>query len=203
MVASDFAKLPGRLSKTCRGKGLIRSVWACGGENRHNRARHVRNRGKSMAGGAVGGTMRELNLPAEGSVGQKFFCVLSRMLTRMASAASVGASAISGGARGADCYFSELAREADLVVLIELFVEELPQRVARMKRAAGEQDWQEVARLAHQLKGAGGSHGFPQLTDAAWQVERAVRELGPMSAVVQALAGLEGVCERVRAGVPA
>jgi HPt (histidine-containing phosphotransfer) domain-containing protein len=121
----------------------------------------------------------------------------------MASAAFVGGTAISGGGPGADCYFSELAREADLVELIELFVEELPERVARMRRAAGEQDWQEVGRLAHQLKGAGGSHGFPQLTDAAWQVERAVRELGPMGAVVQALAGLEGVCVRVRAGVPA
>jgi len=120
----------------------------------------------------------------------------------MASAASVGETAISGGALGADCYFSELAREADMLELIELFVEELPLRVGRMKRAAGEQDWQEVGRLAHQLKGAGGSHGFPQLTDAAWQVERAVRELGPMSAVVEALGELEGVCDRVRAGVP-
>jgi HPt (histidine-containing phosphotransfer) domain-containing protein len=119
----------------------------------------------------------------------------------MTTAGSVGGTAISGGASGANCYFSELARESDLVELIELFVEELPQRVGRMKAAAAEQDWQEVGRLAHQLKGAGGSHGFPQLTDAAWQVERAVRELGPMSAVVEALAELEGVCERVRAGV--
>ena len=120
----------------------------------------------------------------------------------MASAATIGETAISGGASAANYFFSELARESDLVELIELFVDELPQRVGRMRRAAGEQDWQEVGRLAHQLKGAGGSHGFPQLTDAAWLVERAAREIGSANAVAEALAKLEGVCERVRAGAP-
>jgi HPt (histidine-containing phosphotransfer) domain-containing protein len=124
------------------------------------------------------------------------------MLTHMASAGSIGETASLGGALAAGCYFSELSREADLVDLIELFVEELPERVVRMKQAAGEENWQEVGRLAHQLKGAGGSYGFPQLTAAAWQVERAAREVGSARAVAEALLGLEVVCERVRAGAP-
>ncbi len=120
----------------------------------------------------------------------------------MASAATISVIPISCGPLAADCFFSALARDGDLAELIEMFVEELPQRVGGMNRAAREQDWQEVSRLAHQLKGAGGSHGFPQLTEAAWEVERAVRELGPMSAVAEALERLEAVCERVRAGTP-
>ena len=70
--------------------------------------------------------MRELNLPAEGPQ-SKVFCILWECSTGMASAASVGETAIEAARPGADCYFSELAREADMLELIELFVEELPE----------------------------------------------------------------------------
>jgi len=120
----------------------------------------------------------------------------------MVSAGANGEAVISGGARTADYFFSELARDTDLAELVELFVEELPERIARIKQAAAEFNWEEVCRLAHQLKGAGGSHGFPQITAAACEVERAARELESAGVMARALAGLEGVCGRVRAGVP-
>src|SRR5688572_3776242 len=78
---------------------------------------------------------------------------------------------------GADVFVSELAGEAELRELIEQFVAELPERLARMRSSACADDLPEVGRLAHQLKGAGGSYGFPQISAAAKDVERAAREL--------------------------
>ena len=103
---------------------------------------------------------------------------------------------------GANLYFSELAREPDMAELVELFVQELPSRLAALQRAANAHDWPEVGRLAHQLKGASGSHGFPHLASAAASVEWTSRDRGLENEAGDALYRLANLCEQTRAGTP-
>src|SRR5437867_2051309 len=98
----------------------------------------------------------------------------------------------------APCY-SSLAGDPDLAELLALFVGELPQRLADIRQAAQGQNWQEVGRLAHQLRGAGGSYGFPLLTTAAGQVESMAREQASLGDLRAALDQLTAISERLRA----
>jgi HPt (histidine-containing phosphotransfer) domain-containing protein len=101
-----------------------------------------------------------------------------------------------------ELYYSTLAAEPDLVELVALFVDELPGRLAALTDAASRGDWPAVGSLAHQLKGAGGSHGFAQITPYAWKLERSAREFRSGGEVTAALEQLIATCSRVRAGVP-
>jgi HPt (histidine-containing phosphotransfer) domain-containing protein len=103
-----------------------------------------------------------------------------------------------GELSAAPCY-SSMAGEADMAELLVLFVGELPQRLAEMRQAAQGQNWQEVRRLAHQLRGAGGSYGFPLLTTAAGQVEAVARDQTKLVEIRAALDQLTAVSERLRA----
>jgi HPt (histidine-containing phosphotransfer) domain-containing protein len=68
---------------------------------------------------------------------------------------------------------SDLADDPDMAELIEMFLAELPDRIAAVRTAiaAGQRD--QVKRLAHQLKGAAGGYGYPAITDAAADLEHA------------------------------
>ncbi len=65
--------------------------------------------------------------------------------------------------------------DADMMEIVREFAAELPARIARIEEllCAGEEE--ELARLAHQLKGAGGGYGFPQITETAAALEQAVK----------------------------
>jgi HPt (histidine-containing phosphotransfer) domain-containing protein len=101
-----------------------------------------------------------------------------------------------------ELYYSALAGEPDMVELIELFVAELPGRLSEMRRAESIGDWAQVGRLAHQLKGAGGSYGFPHLTAAALELEQAARSMGTAIEAAAALNRLGDACGVARAGLP-
>ena len=97
---------------------------------------------------------------------------------------------------------SEFAHDEAFRELIEEFVGSLPSRTETMQRAMAETDYETVGRLAHQLKGAGGGYGFPEITDACRALELAVRNkqrmpshLGPL------LEDVCSVCERAVAGL--
>lgn len=102
----------------------------------------------------------------------------------------------------ADFYFSTLADDADMAEIVGLFVAELPERLLLLAHAAEAGNYAAVGRLAHQLKGAGGSHGFEQITVPAAQLERAVRDGHPAEHIHSALDDLIAACSRVRAGLP-
>lgn len=55
--------------------------------------------------------------------------------------------------------------------IVENFLEKLCDQIELMERAVKEEDFDEVARLAHWLKGAGGTVGYPCFTDPARQLE--------------------------------
>jgi|SRR4051812_2071887 HPt (histidine-containing phosphotransfer) domain-containing protein len=98
--------------------------------------------------------------------------------------------------------YSALAIDPDMAELVALFVAELPSRVDAIRQAATPNDWNEVRLLAHQLKGAGGSYGFPQITAAAAELERACGQQPASSDAASALGQFAAVCGRARAGVP-
>jgi HPt (histidine-containing phosphotransfer) domain-containing protein len=91
---------------------------------------------------------------------------------------------------------SDFADDPDMAILIAEFVASLPTRAhAILERIDGGLIDQARA-LAHQLKGAGGGYGFPQVTTAARAVELAIREkrLDDAHTAAQALVAL---CTRV------
>ena len=97
-------------------------------------------------------------------------------------------------------FYSALACEPGLADLVALFVSELPARLEQISAAALAGDFETVGRIAHQLKGAGGSHGFPQMGPPALRLEQAARELKSPEAVTAALEELAAVCQRLRPG---
>ena len=97
-------------------------------------------------------------------------------------------------------YYSELAQDPGLADIVELFVGELPGRVVAMRQATITGDLPLVGCLAHQLKGAGGSHGFPHLSALAREVERAARELQSPSETAAAIDRLAEGCAQAQPG---
>ena len=65
----------------------------------------------------------------------------------------------------------ELADSADLIELVRTFRADLSERLAAIEKRFAEQRLDELARLAHQLKGAAGGYGFRQITDIAGRLE--------------------------------
>ncbi|MGO9115101.1 MAG: ATP-binding protein [Thermoguttaceae bacterium] len=61
--------------------------------------------------------------------------------------------------------------DPDFREIVEEFVQRLQEQLAAMQRATDAQDLPELARLAHWLKGAGGTAGFPAFTQPAKRLE--------------------------------
>jgi PAS domain S-box-containing protein len=65
---------------------------------------------------------------------------------------------------GEEVLVSEFVNDPDVSPLIEKFTERLAEQLNAMYRAVASHEHDELRRLAHKLKGAGGSYGYPQLT---------------------------------------
>ena len=99
--------------------------------------------------------------------------------------------------------YSTLGSDPDLAELVEMFVAEMPERIAHLLSLFEQQNGEQLGRTAHQLKGAAGSYGFHQLTPYAAKLESAVRGGAPLEQVQQALTELVEICQCLRAGIPA
>ncbi len=97
--------------------------------------------------------------------------------------------------------YSSLGSHPGLGKIVTEFVEEMPERILDLRQATDATDWESLKRLAHQLKGAGGSYGFDELTSGARQLESAV-DLGQESETQRAVEHLIDLCSRARAGAP-
>ncbi len=98
-----------------------------------------------------------------------------------------------------EAIISDLSDDADMVELVEMFVEELPQRAASMKDAIEQQDLDALCRIAHQLKGAAGGYGFPTITDAARDLEQAVKANEALEKLTEEVKTISSMCDRARA----
>ena len=65
-----------------------------------------------------------------------------------------------------------VGQDGDYAEIVEQFIQELPQRMQAIEGAVLGQNFEELQRLAHQLKGSGGGYGYPALSERATQLEQ-------------------------------
>jgi len=66
--------------------------------------------------------------------------------------------------------------DPDFLEIVREFVDRLHSKLDEMHAAWESRDLDQMARLAHWLKGSGGSVGFPMLHDSALKLEMAAKE---------------------------
>lgn len=90
--------------------------------------------------------------------------------------------------------------------LAELFLEGLPARIAAIRKAWVSQDLGQVRFGSHQLRGAAGGYGFPEIGEAAGLIEDLLRgaepsELEDSATSVEDLSSAIELLERRHRGV--
>lgn len=98
-----------------------------------------------------------------------------------------------------DALVSELADEPDLIELVQAFVGDLPDRLTAIERTLAEETFDDLARLARQLKGAAGGYGFPLITNAAGRLESCVKAGVDLDELRVRAADLALLCQRANA----
>lgn len=73
---------------------------------------------------------------------------------------------------------SEFCSDPEMREIVEIYVVEMPQRVATLTGHWEAQQLEELRRLAHQIKGASAGYGFPSIGSAAGLVEQTLVTLG-------------------------
>jgi HPt (histidine-containing phosphotransfer) domain-containing protein len=96
---------------------------------------------------------------------------------------------------------SNLAGDPEMAELIRSFVEEIPERVRLVEEYWARHEFGELRRIAHQLKGACGGYGFPQVGQAAANLENGLAGRGKdeLESVAERVRELVEICRRVRA----
>ncbi|CAN5690447.1 hypothetical protein BH11PLA1_BH11PLA1_02780 [soil metagenome] len=100
---------------------------------------------------------------------------------------------------------SDLADDPALRGLIDAFISDLPARVHSLFAALHAQQFTELERLAHQLKGDGGGYGFSGLSARAADLEKVLtrKDLdfarSRMSELRSKIDDLAALCHRIRA----
>ncbi len=80
-----------------------------------------------------------------------------------------------GRAAEGEVMVSAFRDDPEMAMILGEFIGRLNGQVAAMQQAYADDLYEELQRLAHRLKGAGGSYGFPLLTDASKKLEDACK----------------------------
>ncbi|MBI4582078.1 MAG: Hpt domain-containing protein [Planctomycetes bacterium] len=86
-----------------------------------------------------------------------------------------------------------------MIELVEEFVGNLPVRLAAIEQAVQADNLAELTRHAHQLKGAGGGHGFDVISLAAAELESAAKAARTAEEVRTQVDQLVVLCHRATA----
>jgi response regulator RpfG family c-di-GMP phosphodiesterase len=96
---------------------------------------------------------------------------------------------------------SAFANDPDMLELVASFVSDLPTSVSKMTDLLRTQDMEELHRVVHQLKGAGGGYGFDRVTALAATADQAIkagesidvicREVDSLIAYIRDISGYE------------
>jgi len=98
--------------------------------------------------------------------------------------------------------YSTLADDPDFGELVEMYVEEMDDRIVALQASHNSGDREKLRVTAHQMKGSAGSYGFEQLTPLAATLEHAVRDDEPEEVILESLQSLISACRCVRTGTP-
>lgn len=90
-----------------------------------------------------------------------------------------------------------LLADPELQALVDRFAAGLTAWVSEARAAVEAARMDDLGRLAHQLRGAGGGFGFDQLTTPAHRVERLACEGGSAASLAEALDDLALICEQI------
>ena len=71
---------------------------------------------------------------------------------------------------------SQLANDPDLMNIVASYIDQLPETLAEMKRNLRQGDFDELAGLAHNLKGSSGLAGYPALASEASKIQQTAQE---------------------------
>ncbi|MCD4728391.1 MAG: PAS domain S-box protein [Pirellulales bacterium] len=91
------------------------------------------------------------------------------------------------------------ADDPDVAGILDGFVEGLDDQLTEMRRAFSDERYDDLKRYAHRLKGAGGSYGYPTLTDAGKKLENAV-SAHDREAADRAFEEVAGLCRAIKEG---
>jgi len=91
---------------------------------------------------------------------------------------------------------SEFSDDPDTAELVEMFVAELPDKIAAMEKALTDQDLQTLAAAAHQLMGLAGGYGFPAITEAAKNLDTSAKTQEDLDRLRAEFNTLTGLCHR-------
>ena len=81
--------------------------------------------------------------------------------------------------------------------LIAQFTRQLPQSVSDLQRQLDQGNLEELARIAHRMKGAGGGYGFNQITELAASAEKAIKDSAPLASITSRVNDLIDLIRRV------
>lgn len=99
---------------------------------------------------------------------------------------------------------SQLANDPEMAELIELFLSDLGTRAASLQELWAARDVAQIARMAHQLRGASAGYGFPMIGAAAGEIEDALKHRAPGDVDLESIDGrlkeLLSLCNRAIAG---
>ncbi len=93
--------------------------------------------------------------------------------------------------------FSQIEDE-DMKELVEMFVSELPDRVASYQDAYQKKDWQALSMLAHQMKSAAVGYGFPSISEAAASLEKTLKSGDDYDKASDQVEVLINLCSRAK-----
>lgn len=79
--------------------------------------------------------------------------------------------------RGPRVLASEYADDPEMREIVQLFVSELPDRIALIQSACNSRELSSLRRTVHQLKGASAGYGFPTIGQAAGAIEDSLRQI--------------------------
>lgn len=100
-----------------------------------------------------------------------------------------------------EAIYSSLADDPCMGELVEMYIEEMPARIAALEQAFASGDREALRTVAHQMRGAAGSYGFETMTVSAGILETAIHAGESPEAVQRAFGELISACRRIRAGV--
>lgn len=105
------------------------------------------------------------------------------------------------GHSSAEPIISRFADDREMGEVIRFFIDDLQWRVNELGGAFDAGDWKRLSMSAHELKGAAGGYGFPEITEAAGalekQLEASPRDIALIGEYTRALVAL---CDRAIVG---